>query len=476
MGLKQRLIDNKKYIRRFMCREVTTGQLFTSSGVPHPDGLLSPIIFGETPAEKRVMKGFIRLPVPIIHPAVYRGFFKRRMRNIDNIINGTKKYTVQEDGTLLETPTGNTGLVWLYNNFEKIKFKAAQEADEDRILSQKVKTSFNRMTKEDVFIDKFIVCPLILRDISREGGMVKVDELNGMYQSLIQLSQIYSGDSNNILIDRNAILYKIQIKTVQILNYAYDKIFGKDGVQRKKALGRNPEFTSRNIISAPIFTGKFGSSPIDIDRVGYPLSAVVGSFTPLFMFNMMQFFKMCYDMGHIKGITEDEFESYYDMKFCKSLIDKYIKSWSERLQHISASAEKDKSLLTFDFTVTDEKGTVRHITRPVTIIEVFYMSAYVSVEMADRVTAITRYPILNKYNCVVTKIHVLSTRETIRTEVSGLTYPYYPNIFDAEERLKTKDPDRYEELIGRLFHETIKMSNVYLKGFNGDYDKTNFVA
>lgn len=471
MGLRQRILNPDRYIKRFMAKEVKTGQLFMAGGVPHPEGLLSPDIFGATPDEKRVMVGYIKLPTYFIHPEIYRGFFKRRMRYIDNIINGTKKYTIQKDGTLLEDPAGSTGIKWFYDNYDNIKFKASEEGEEDRVMSTNIKKSFNRLTRDQIFMNKLIVVPLIVRDINTsDGKLVKVDEINAMYQSVLSLSQYYSNDNNNLLIDRHAIAYRIQLKLVELFTYAFDKIFGKDGIQRKKAMGRNIDYTSRNIISAPKFTGKFGSSPYTMDNAGYPLSAVIGSFTPIFIYNLHNFFKHCYDIGVIHDVSLDEFEVYYDLKFCKSLIDKYIKSWSERLDKVSATAGKDKSVIELDFKIHNSDGTLTDMKKPVSLIGIFYMIGYVTVELANRVTAITRYPILNKYNCVVTKIHILSTHKTVHVSCDGIDYPYYPDIFNIEKDLATKDPDKREEIIGSLFQETIKMSNVFLKGFNGDYD------
>lgn len=454
-------------------KEVTTAQLFTASGQPHPEGLLSPIIFGSTPDEKRVMTGYIKLPMYFIHPEVYKGFFKRRFRDIDNIINGTKRFSISPDGELIPNEKGGTGLKWFYDNFDKINVKGSDELETDKIMSKELKKAFNRMAREDVFFNKVTVCELILRDINTgDGNRTKVDELNTIYQGIIQLAQVYSYDNNNMAINRDSIAMKLQLKLVALLEYAFDKIFGKDGIQRKKTMGRNVDYTSRNIISAVKFKGKFGSSPLNMDNAGYPLSAVIGSFTPMFMYNMNVFFKKMYDTGKIK-VSPDEFESFYDLKYCKSLIDKYLRSWSERLDKIPSNADNDNtSFLELTFNIVGEDGSTSVINRQITLIELFYMIAYMTVELTGRVTSITRYPILNKHNNVLTKIHVLSTTDTKMVVVDGIEYPYYPDIFTIEKELKTKDPDKYEEIIGALFQETIKMSNVYLPGFNADFDRT----
>lgn len=475
MGLRIRLLKPNKWIKNMMSAEVKTAQLFTANGQPHPEGLLSPEIFGMTPEEKSVKTGWIRLPMPFIHPEIYSGFLRRRFRDIDNIINGSKKYIIDSAGNLIQDENGKTGLKWFYDNFDKINIRGSEAKDDDRILSKELKKSYNRLTKEDIFMDKVIVCELIVRDINTGGGTsVKVDELNSIYQDIIRFKDALSTDSNNLLINRDAIIFKIQSRLIALLDYAYDKIFGKDGIQRKKTMSKTVRFSSRNIISAPEFKGKFGSSPINLDNAGYPLSAVVGSFTPFFIYNLSIFLRQCYDRGMIHDIGVDEFEAYYDLKYCKALIEKYLRSWGERFDGIPASAEtKANDYIQMAFNI-DRGGTISAVVRKITLIEVFYMIAYNTIELGNKVTSITRYPILNKYNNVVTKIHVLSTHKTVKVTIDGMEYPYYPDIFDLETQLKTRDPNQYEEIIGSLFQETIKMSNTYLPGFNGDYD--NIVA
>jgi len=472
-GMRMRLLRTNLWIKKMMCREVKTAQLFTSGMVPHPDGLLSPIIFGLTPEEKSVMTGYIQLPTYFIHPEIYKAFFKRRYRQIDAIIGGTKKFIIGPDGGLIEDEKGNTGIDWFYRNFDKIKFKA-QEVDEenDRIMSKNLKTAYNRLERSDVFIDKVLVCELILRDINTtDGKLMKVDELNGLYQDILRMCDMYSGDVNNMMINRDTIALRIQLKIVALLEYAFDRIFGKDGIQRKNVMGRKVDFTSRNIISATTFEGKFGSSVIDIDRVGYPLSAIVGSFTPMIMYNLKVFFQNCYDTGKIKNMSHDEFEAFYDYKYCKKILEKYIHSWGERFQYIPASGDKDKiSFIEQEF-IIHRDGKDEVITRPLTILEVLYIVAYNTIEKRDRVTSITRYPIINKYNNVITKIHVLSTHKTQSVMIDGISYPFYPNIDKIQEVLSSHNPEEHEEIVGSMFHETIKMSNVFLPGFNADFDK-----
>ena len=102
-------------------KEVTSPVLFQRGELPHPDGLVSNEIFGVTMNDRKNTFAYIDLHAHFLHPHIYK-VMKRFFRNIDKIISGTENYIIDKDGHLIQDDLGETGLEWLYNNWEKVKW------------------------------------------------------------------------------------------------------------------------------------------------------------------------------------------------------------------------------------------------------------------------------------------------------------------------------------------------------------------
>ena len=84
---------NAKLLREDGAKQVTSSQFF-KNGVPDPDGLFSPIIFGENPEDKEKKLAFIDLMDEFIHPLIYMRVYQRSFRKIDSLIAGNEKFSV----------------------------------------------------------------------------------------------------------------------------------------------------------------------------------------------------------------------------------------------------------------------------------------------------------------------------------------------------------------------------------------------
>ena len=453
--MKQRILNGNKYIHSHKSKEVTSPVYFIGEAqTPAPGGLFDPDIFGRTTEEKRALTGYVRLNKMYIEPIVYEAFFKRKYRAVDDIILGRKKFVIKNGELIEDEDNGGTGLEWFYDNFDKIKLKNAEEHDDDRVLSKAVKLSFNKLPKQQLFTNIATIKPLIYRDINRSSGSMALDELNTLYTKLISLNKVYSDSVNDPIIDKYRLDYNIQMTMVEILHYGADRLFGKDGVLRKKLMGRSVDYAARAVISAPTFKGAFGSSPIDLDTSGFPLSIVLGTLQPIMIFHVTQFFKNYFNTGKITGVSLEEYENIVNRKFVKDLIKTYITSWGMRVMPVHIEE------LNHTVSIDIRRNGVME-SREITLTELLYIVAYSNIE-GKYSEVISRYPIMDSYNIITSKIHVLSTTDTVKVEIAGIDYPYYPNMFDI-------DLDD-ESMLTTIFHETIKISNTLLKGFDGDYD------
>ena len=123
--MKLKLLDTELFIKANGLKEVSNPITLDRGSIPTNDGLLSTAIFGITPKERKMNYAYIDLQSYFLQPLAYK-VLKRLDRRIDSIIGGTKKYKIDKSGEIVEDPNGETGIDWLYANWDKIKFKRNQ--------------------------------------------------------------------------------------------------------------------------------------------------------------------------------------------------------------------------------------------------------------------------------------------------------------------------------------------------------------
>ena len=96
--------------------------------------------------------------------------------------------------------------------------------------------------------------------------------------------------------------------------------------------------------------------------------------------------------------------------------------------------------------------------RRLTWVDVIFIAACKASE--GKVISFTRYPFDTFYNTIYTGIEVASTNETEPLYMNGEYYRFYPKI--REEDIGKPSSDK--------FVDTMRVSNLYLKGMGGDYD------
>jgi hypothetical protein len=472
--MKIDLIDFKEFIKINNLQEVSEPITFEKGNIPTSRGLLSTDIFGVSVKERKQTFAYINLNSIFLHPFIYK-LLRRMNRNFESIIYGSKKFIINENGQLIEDKEkGQTGIEFLYKNWEKIKF----ERNESTIRSERIDV-LNAYKKNVLFTSYWIVIPAFYRDVNLQSasrGVISHHELNDKYSKLINLTSMLN-DENNFDFILNTTKAKIQETLVDIYDFFKGKIEKKQGIIRRSILGKSIDYGSRSVISAPVFNANRPEEmQIDFFHAGIPLAQCCSMFTPFIMYWVRRFFQRELEKngnrypvktkeGEIKFVKLKDPQLYFNEEFIKKQIDRFVHSYADRFQLVELPVEDEtynkKIYLSFIGREYRKGATETEsplVQRPATWCDIFYQAA-VDVTV-DKMVYITRYPILDYFGSFPNQISVLSTHETVPMYVGTKIYRNYPKI----------DLNMSKQQISISFIDTITMSNLYLAGIGGDYD------
>ena len=165
--MKIKLLNTELFIKANKLKEVTNPITLDRGSIPTVDGLLSTEIFGITPTERKRNFAYINLHGHFLQPIVYKQI-KRLDKRIDFIISGTKKYSIDKDGQIVEDENGDTGIEWFYSVWDKIKWKR----NYSNIRSERIDL-ITENPRDLIFTKYFIVEPAYYRDINlQKAGIV----------------------------------------------------------------------------------------------------------------------------------------------------------------------------------------------------------------------------------------------------------------------------------------------------------------
>ena len=458
-------------------KEVSNPITLDRGSIPTNDGLLSTSIFGITPKERKTTYSYIDLQTYFLQPIVYKTL-KRLDRRIDSIIGGTKKYIIDKSGDIIEDPQGETGIDWLYNNWEKIKFKRNNSSIRNTRIDL-----FELNTKKELFTKYCIVIPAFYRDINLQSvgsGKPSLHEINvgsdqtngSSYAKLLRLTSTIKS-SGSFVFALNNTKYQIQMCLVDIYNYFKSRIEKKRGIIKRGVMGKTVDYGSRLVISSPHYSyNSFKENLIDTRHCGVPLGYCITNAMPFFVGWLSNFFKREFETAGTKypvfdmktnKLTYIEVKNpmaYYNDTYCEKLLTKYIKSYAQRFDPIEVpTMDGSTCVMAFKGRVpSPEEKENQAPSRYMTLTDLLYIAAVDIYE--DKHVIITRYPYATFQSLFTIKARPLSTQETCAMEVNGKKYKFYPVI-----DLKTPSTE-----IPNKFIEVLMMSNIYLETLGADYD------
>lgn len=465
------LYDTAEFIKVNKLEEVTDPVFFVRGGTPSSTGLLSTDIFGVSIKERKTTYAYIDLHGYFLNPYIYK-VLKRLNRNFEHIVHGSKKFSIQ-DGELIEDENGETGLLFLYKNWEKISFK------KNNSLMRSERIDMITAYKKNVIFTKYlIVIPAFYRDVNfqqADQGKLSQPEINNKYATVIRLASLLNNGNNfDFIMDTTAA--KLQDTLVEIYDLLKSKIEKKQGLIRKSSLGKSIDYGSRLVISAPTFHAEnYNDMQVDFYHSGIPLAQCCSLFTPFMVSWIKNYFRREFESlgnkypykqkdGTVTFIELNNPELYFDDNLIKKEINRFIKAPVDRFTPIELPVKGNfKDPIYFSFTgrlydKTDPLNESTVINRPATWCDIFYQAA-VDVTR-DKMVYITRYPLLDYFGIFPSGIVVLSTKKTVPIIINETVYTHYPDI----------DVSLNKNEVAISFLDTVNMSNVYLKGLGGDYD------
>ena len=451
-----RLLQIDDFVKINKLKEITD-PIYLEHKRPTPNGLFSYEIFGISQYDRSTIWGYIDLGAKFLHPLAAINF-KKYGSTYENIIYGLKNYRF-ENGDFIEDPDGDTGIDFLYDHYDEIKWRKTES------ITSTERINFLKQGKDKLFITKFPVCPPFYRDIN-DNANVGIPIINDLYKKIISQS-IALKKSGNFSFFGNLTKANVQKTLIEIFNHWVSQTKGKNGLIRKYVMGRNIDYGIWLVLSAPRITGeRYSDMQVDFDHFGYPLHATLSMLKPFIFHGVKEFFENEFRGGNYET-TDDETGDVYSVKliepeldfsddFLNKKIEQFIKGHSSRFESVElprvAGHENEKMYMK----ITGRFGASNNlVTRNMTWTDVFYMVA-VNVA-ANKRCIMSRYPIEHFYSVCYPKIRVMSTIETTTAEIDGIKYEHYPVVYPDTDSSNS-------------FVNTLSPANVYLAGMGADFD------
>ena len=429
-------------------KEVTSATMFSSTNQYNPNGLFSEEIFGQTEEEQKYRCGYIKLPIHVFNPNVAKNIIIRSGGIIRKLAYGEIRCNLV-DGVLIEAEDGKyCGFRDLYNIWEQIDIRKNLNTRNDASLDILIKCP-----KRLLFNDKVLVLPPAFRPSGMKNGKQVKSELNTIYIKILGFKSVTSHTTASV----HKVDNQIQDALIELYSYINKFVGTKNGYFQKNLLAKNTVGTIRNVISAPSY--RSNTPEVGIFRTGYPLMTIAGAFQPFIKFELKQLLSYDYISSihpNPEEVKREDIENIYDDKMISDLIQIFMRNPGSRFRKLYLDPENKKPII---FTALNMK-TNETINRPLTLTDVIYIAAYRSTVVADRHMYTVRYPIGHHLGAFFTKIHVLSTNNTVPIQFQNEVYRTYPDI----------DPEASHMKVSTSFVDVINMANSRLDNIGGDYD------
>jgi DNA-directed RNA polymerase beta' subunit len=430
---------------------------------PTDEGLFSYIKFGKPGSyDRKTIFGYIDLKKPFFHPAIYKMLVSIQ-RNLLYCIDGSENFIIRPNGELVKDPNGESGINFLYKNWEKIQFKRISSGDEENELRIEKLDLLKKLKKSEVFLTKWLVIPAFYRDLDwtkiQEGKIIK-DEINDLYIRLINLSNELDS-SESLFFYSNIKDNLIQNTIIEIYEYLGQYLYKKEGMIKKNLLGKAVDYTCRSVISANRYTAPtYNEMLIDFKHVGVPLAELCSLFYPFLVYEITtvieSFIENSQTIPQVTGVPTSELLPA-NIKIHPNA---YMEFLSDKLKKQIDKFIKDPESRTLPIQIMGTDGKfynlpyLRHFfpDRPLYWHDLIYFLMDRIIQ--DKHVMVSRYPIDTFQNIFFGKIAILTTVETESRVIGEKLFKFYPKL----------DAARIEYI------DTVRFSNVYLKRIGGDFD------
>lgn len=492
-GLKPfniRVMDVEAFVSDNRWMPVTDTAIQSPSEIDfHPDGLFSEDIFGQIGTPDRMLKfGWIDLRTHILAPIVFKNLLKISAL-YGEIMAGTtyavfdpvKKDFVRVSGDPEDTPESSTGFSFFMHHFPSIDFRMTDSSSrENRIrLIEKY--------KDIIFYKKYVVSPASLRDIQLDQRMLVQDDINGLYRSLLYLSNAIPKGAQSPIYD--SVRYRIQIKAVEIYDYLENIQSGKKGFFLGAYASRRVAMGTRNVITAADYTM---TSPNDPQALK-PNETMVGLYQtakglqPLVIHGLkVSIFDPVFGTSDATvvplvnpetkaleyvEITHAERSLYTDQQKIEDWLTRFFNKdvrgrpitvtgkngvpyWLCMVYDLGTRIILFRSLR--DLEKRMGRKPVMERIRPLTWVEALYLVTEAATK--GRHCTVTRYPVIEEGSCYPSRIHLLTTQPARTVTMQSL-------LTDGEEIYLPQYP-----VLGAAYCDSVVISSSKLAGLGADFD------
>jgi len=441
--MKIELANIDAIIEKNKLPEVSNPVYINADKTPTDDGIFSYKIFGRPGSKRRKLQfAYIDLGKPFMHPLAFKEF-SRICSASAAIMTGTKNFSVDSRGEIVEDPKGGTGIAWLYANWDKIKF----DDRNNRSRSNRIEL-LKIYDKKHIFCSKWITIPAFYYDINftKELSRISIDEIGDMYVGLISKCQSLKNEGG--FFTTYALEAKIQEQLVQIMDYFIGKIAKKNGLIHSTMLGKNVDYTTRGVISAEHIAeaDTYDQAVVRFEDVGVPLHQLAALALPFVSYEFKAF---------LRGMNEDFF-------LVEETHGKFVQVGFESMstdvaEKFVANFARTREFRTEPFFVLKADGKPLDITewpmfkdlkRPINNTDILYYLTKLAI--ADKHIVVVRYPIEDYRNISCHRPVILTTEATMQLG-DDKNYPDF-----------SVTPVKW--------NETIQLHPAVLKGMGADFD------
>ena len=405
-------LDPLKLIKVNDLKEVTNPIAFARNNVPTPDGLISNEIFGITKFDRSNTYAYISLGDWFMHPLHYK-IWSKMDSNIKAVIHETDYFKIDSSGNLVKDPEGDTGILWLKKNIEKINIKSTESIKRDKNIQ------FLKNHKDTMFINNIIIIPAYYRDANTTSGRPGLNEINKLYQSLLMAVRSLKENSDYGFTLNGATRGRIQEQILTIYQWfsgSDNKGFsnavgipGKMGILSHTNLNKTTDYAARLVLSAPeLKVDKVEDLQVDLDHSAVPLPAVVTAFLPFIQFHIRRFFENEFSgvnkypvknkKDELEYIEIEDYQVAFSDDVIKSELELFQHGFADRFRPVKIPNKENREIYMHfkGYNVKDENfdtnnpGNMPIVERELTWLDIIYQAA---VEVTkDRHVLITRYP------------------------------------------------------------------------------------
>lgn len=265
--MKLQLLDINQFIEKNKLKQVTTVKLYEKPGKTDPSGLFSEEIFGRFGSvDRRKTFAFVDLRCSVIHPEVYY-IIVGLDTAIAKLITEKAKYTLSQDGSLIEDPKGSCGVPFFISIFDKINL--------DKFKKNKAKNVvFLKANRKKIFIDKYLILPAGIRDLAisktSRQTIVNFSDLSELYATLIR--QVNMLDANMPDDIKFPIINQVQRTVLEINTWIKNRMKGRQGIIRGGLLKKVTDYSGRLVATT--------DHTLLLGTVGLPWQVVLKLYEP----------------------------------------------------------------------------------------------------------------------------------------------------------------------------------------------------